>query len=608
MPPISRDSLYTEDSFIHYCNLDEFSSPKFFEPINEGFLRAAEKDELIVPLVIEKQIRKLEDGTETEVDVRFYSPFQIFLVAALIRNIVDEDGNLRSPDNQQWQKEQNTRYVKWSDTSEFWVDHYKAKKSEEPDQLGNYFSLADDFHKALQLIHSLPPEDSYELMRDKGRLFTRMPNFAYDLSPVKKSKASYLEQYELDSKKLKRVIANVGSLAMHIDPLERWLYYLQRHARERRDQLKGLAAVSQDLYGFCDIGYEILDAAYEEKLPPLMDLVHPDIKPFMMESAEYAGGDDIKAIRSAQKELQGWVSKNAELLKEFHPGIESKRLEDALSRIEVEINEYEKRYGDRRNLGSTRTIWPEGKLKLDDLDEKVKRSVEMMLKQRTEKMSKEEQAIAIATEITFAIENRMGDLQRSISGIANQIVDATWPLESKLNHEKEMAKFDALKDFGTKVKNDAPDYQLKYSEFWRTGLKECQRPWQDKLDNLKRSRAELHSISNHSRLVFCAVCRSSFVKLHHGHRDDQVTSEAICDGCLTSGKQLTTLGAGEWKCDQCGKLIYKFAHGNVLSDTLRNTSSVTIRLEYGRMEITAKCPNKDCRAEQTRAIDEGWLP
>ena len=96
MFPIRKEHLLHENSFVHYCHRDELDGRKLHERVTSEFLRAAEKDALIVPLYTEKQKRK-QGKVEEEVDVRFYSPFQIYLVAGLIENDIDEDGFLRDP-------------------------------------------------------------------------------------------------------------------------------------------------------------------------------------------------------------------------------------------------------------------------------------------------------------------------------------------------------------------------------------------------------------------------------------------------------------------------------------------------------------------------------
>jgi hypothetical protein len=54
-------------------------------------------------------------------------------------------------------------------------------------------------------------------------------------------------------------------------------------------------------------------------------------------------------------------------------------------------------------------------------------------------------------------------------------------------------------------------------------------------------------------------------------------------------------------------MIYKFAHGNILSDVLLNHSNATIQLNYGKISIKARCPNKECKKWNEDEIDWGWL-
>jgi hypothetical protein len=617
MYPIHKEHLYTEDYFIRYCHRDELNGNKFDIEITPMFLRAAEKDGLIIPLIIEKQKRK-KGEIEEEVNVRYYSPFQIFLVGALIRNDVDDDGNLRDPSSREWQKQQNFRHINWGGWSAFSAEIYKKKRGEEPDDLGNHFSIADDFHQVLRLIHSLEPENRYELMWGKQRLFTRLPNLVYNLDPIRKDSTAYIEEYSLDAKKLKRVIASVGYLATHIDPLERWFYYIRRHSQTHRDQLKGPAAVSQDLYGFCDICYDIIEIVFGEKLPPLPDLLHPGIKPYLMDRAGYATGDDIKAIRSAFVNLQRWVKENGLLIEDLHPTIEHKKLNEALIDVDSQISDYEKRYGDRRYVGSTRTIWPETKLKITDLDEGTRKIVESMVGQRAkdETKNKEQLEDLIALEITHAIEWRMGDLQRAVSGIAFRMAEAMWPLEHKLEHEKEMAKYPALKELGERVKKDDPDYARKYHEFWQKSVKEVERPVQKKIDQLDLARKELHGIGGQVRLVFCAVCRARPVILHHAQTDSQISSEVVCDECFEQEKTKAMVGTtedgkkmkyAEWICGYCGeKVLLKFALSNTISVRTQNQVPIQISLDYGHMELEAKCTH--CSHVNHRSVDWGWTP
>lgn len=619
MPPIRKENLLPEDSFIHYCQRDELDGQKLHARVTPAFLRAAEKDALIVPLHVEKQ--KLKQGEiEEEIDVRFYSPFQIYLVAGLIENDIDEDGYLRDPENKDWQKQQNTRYIKWGGWSAFNADIYQKKRGEEPDHLGNHFTVADEFHRTLRLIHGLEEEERFKIPRDKSRLLTGQPTLVYNLEPVRTGGEAYLQQYDLDAKKLKRVIANVGYLASHIDPLERWFYYIRRHPQFRRDQLKGTAAISQDLYGFCDIAYDLMEIAFGEKLPQLPDLLHPDHKPYLMERAEYASGEDIKAIGAAFANLRKWVNDNADLIDELRPTIEQEKLDGALSKLEARIADYEKRYGDRRYVGSIRRFKPET-LKLTDLDEETKFWAQNMLEQRLTheeergKVSDSGKELMLKHEISFAIERGLDGLGRAVADVAYKIAEATWPIHYKAEREKEMSHMPALQEFAKKVPATDPDYARKNAEFWSKGMKEFEKPFQDKMDRVNRARKELHGIGGQTRLVLCAACRKNPVQRHYAHVDQQITQEAVCDACLESEKKKAMSGSAEdrkkmkyaeWHCDYCGaKVLLKFAVGNTISVTTLNQVPIQVTLKYGQMELQAQCP--DCKETSERPVDWGWL-
>lgn len=619
MPPIRKEHLLSEDSFIHYCRRDRLDGRKLHDRVTSEFLRAAEKDALIVPLHIEKQKRK-QGEVEEEVDVRFYSPFQIYLVAALVGNDIDEDGFLRDPENKEWQKQQGTRFINWGGWSAFNVESFQKKRGEEPDQLGNHFTVADEFHRTLHLIQGLEEESRFNISREKQRFLTGQPALVYNLDPVRTGGAAYMQQYDLDAKKLKRVIANVGYLASHIDPLERWFYYVRRHPQFRRDQLKGAAAISQDLYGFCDIAYDLMEIAFGEKLPPLPDLLHPDIKPYLMERAEYASGEDIKAIGVAFANLRKWISDNTDLVEELRPTIEREKVDETLSKLEARISDYEKRYGDRRYVGSIRRFGPES-LKLTDLDEETKFWAQNMLQQRlaheeeNRTVGDREKEQMLAHEIAFAIERALDGLGRAVADVAYKIAEATWPLHHKAEREKEMSHIPALQAFGKQVPRTDPDYARKHHEFWSKGMKEYEKPFQDKMDRVDRARSELHGIGGQTRLVLCAACRKNPVQRHYAHVDRQITHEAVCDACFESEKQKAMSGSAEdrkkmkyaeWHCDYCGtKVLLKFAVGNTISVTTLNNVPIQVTLKYGQMELQAQCP--ECKETSERPIDWGWL-
>jgi len=618
MPPVKKETLYSEDYFLRFCARDEFDGLKLGKDASAEFLRAAEKDGLIVPLFVEKGKRKTEGGSEEEIDIRYYSPFQIFLVAAFINNDIDE-GVLCSPDNKEWHKERGTRYIAWGTGSSSWVEHFAPKRNEEPQPMEhNIFSIADDFHKVAKLIHGLFPEDRFEYMNDNRRMFTGAPVLAYNLDPVREGKAAYIEQYDLNQNRLKRIIASVGSIATRMDPLERWFPYIQKHSRVRKDQLKGPAAIAQDLY---DIGYDLMEIAYGEKLPQLLDLLHPDIKPYMMDRAEYASGEDIKAITAAFDKLQKWIKKNGDLIEDLKPAIEREKLDQAIVEIKTRIADYDKRYGDRRYVGSTRRRVAET-MKLDELDIETRKWAENLFQQTVkieeerEKVSEEDKALILAHEISFAIERGLDHLGRAVSDIPYKMAEATWPLDHKTKYEMEMTHMPALKEFGEKVPRTDPEYARKHHEFWSKGMKEYEKPYQDKLDRLDLARKELHGIGGQTRLVFCAACRKKPVRLRYGHTDDKITSEVVCDECLKKETKKIMVGTeedrkkmkyAEWRCERCDAVLLKFALGNTIAVRTQNDTAIQVELDYGHVEMQARCPKPKCGHLNERPLDWGWI-
>jgi ribosomal protein L37AE/L43A len=88
----------------------------------------------------------------------------------------------------------------------------------------------------------------------------------------------------------------------------------------------------------------------------------------------------------------------------------------------------------------------------------------------------------------------------------------------------------------------------------------------------------------------------------------ELSRAVICDECIKTSPELKEIKGGEWHCDYCGRLLYKFATNNIVSDLLINTATAKIKLEYGKMTISARCPNPNCKQENTRPINWGWMP
>jgi hypothetical protein len=113
---IHINQLYEQNKFLYFCNTDYHGNnrEKLGRRITEEFLEACERDNFLLPLYKQTNKIKDQDGKEIEKEFKFYSPFQIFLVSAFMRNTIDEDGLLIDLNTMdlEYQKKQNTRYIK----------------------------------------------------------------------------------------------------------------------------------------------------------------------------------------------------------------------------------------------------------------------------------------------------------------------------------------------------------------------------------------------------------------------------------------------------------------------------------------------------------------
>lgn len=642
--PVKKEQLYDMDTFTHFCRTDEHNTRKLGNHIIASFLDAAEKDELILPLYSEERIIKNEKGEDETKIIKFYSPFQIFLASVFSENVIDKDGNLRNP-SLDWEVTPGNRprYLTW-DQGSFNVEMYKERKHQPmPENERDYFGLIDNFHNFLKILHSLDDErHSVERGREMTRYYKSLPSLQYNLEPFKD--ATLLAEYGLDVEKLKKLLYIIAYHATRIDPLEHWYYYTRKHPQWRRDELKGMASVAQDLYGLCDILTDVIEMNTGEKLPPLFDFLHPDFKPFHMKKTEYAGGEDLLTIKDAFLELKSWMEdpSNQEILNEAKGVIDFDKVNKALATAEVRLTDFEQRYGDRRypDGSGMRYIHPETSVKLSGLDPRAKNYVDITMKQRREhglvRNSEDDEEDILRTnnpevislwqqgktdeaaekyftiqekyEISRAIEHSLGEIRRDIADVCSNVANSLYTAHHRVESQKTSAEPGVIKDFMEKQDKSDPRAQGLHVQFWNTGLKEALKVYDDKLKQISAAQDQMHEFISKSRLVYCAECRKHPVVLHQHYMDGRTSGEAICDDCLSKSPTPHKIKSAPWNCDYCGKKIYQFAHGNILSDVLVNTVPATVRLDYGRMEIEVKCQNKKCGEKQWKTVDWGWLP
>ncbi len=646
---LQTDQLYPEESFVYYCTADEGSvSKKIPDHISPQFLEACDKEGFIKPLHSQEQEQMTPQGKVTRL-VKFYSPFQIFMVSVLSKNIVDEEGLLRGDIgfDIQWQKEQKTRYMAWGDMSGFNVDIEKNGSVPPPGGV-NHFSFAEDFYNFLKLLHSLDIADPYEDYNPGSmRLYRSMPSFQYDLSPLK-NESDILSSYSLDAGKLKSLLREIGLYASHIDPLAQWYYYIKKHSQRRRDELKGMASVAQDLYGICDILIEMIEIETGEKMPPLLDFLHSDIQPMGMKKVEYAGGTDLQVIKDVVSEFQSWIDEpsHKEMLDRIkdsaHDGVSLEQILERIKNLQLRIDDFESRYGDRRYGEGLRYISPEKDMPLSKLDPLAQRHVEMMMKHYRERGLEIEGKQELATdnpevldlwakgkksealkkyltiqeqyEIVSSIEHVLDDIQREFMNICSWISHSFYPIKYKLEHEKKMAEPRAFQAFLAKQDPNDPKLPTLRAQFWHTGLKDAMKEYDDELEKIKDIERTMYGFINKVRLAYCSHCRKNYVAMHQQHQDSSISKGAVCDECMTNTPDLQSIKDGEWRCrfyDEqeggvCGGLLYKFAHNNVLNTWVQRTTTAKITLNYGQMEVRVRCPR--CHTESVVNIDWGWLP
>ena len=595
---IHIDQLYTQDAFLSFCNDDHSGSygNKLGVKITPELLVACEKDDFLVPVYLDKE-------------TKYYSPFQIFIIAELCHNTVDEDGFLRDVDlmDLSYQKEHKTRYINWCGQSAFNINNRDTEKDTKSKIL-NQFSLTKDFNNFVRLIHSFKTAKDIDLWNhEKRRLYRHAPEIQFDFNSENDLK-KILKVYKIDVAKVKTILKIVGNFALHIDPMEQWFNYIHKHPVRRKDEFKGVASVAQELYNICDIAKELIETVEQKELPPLLEFIKSDFPYGNRDKINsYAEGEDILAIKKACEDLTIWIKKNTKYLNTLfvkHPEWQKIDFTKHTKDIGEKLQDFYARYGDIRYVGSYRTIYPSDK-KLDELDPETKRYVQIFSK------SNDIHSDELQIEISQAISSRLSDLQREVSSVTYNIKNILENDVHRIEREKNMSVAKIQEKYNKLNVGSKKDQGLLASLFWREYLPKEQEVFHKELNLIEKLKSELYGIAKATRLVFCAKCREKHVIVHQLHYDDKLSNEAICDDCI-SKKDLQSIKSGEWRCEHennkgemCNALLYKFAHNNIMNTNLMNNSNATITLNFGQMDIQVKC--KDCKNVSTKSIDWGWL-
>jgi hypothetical protein len=585
MRSLIKEQLLPEFSFISYCNTDDAnkytSGAKLIDP---QFIRAAKSEGLLTPLYSADGPARQPDGSIKNEIVDYYSPLQLYIVTQLRRNIV-LNGRLWNPEFVEAYPdkpiEERPRYISWGTGMGFPAKEIGDPAREKSDDITlNPYVLTATFDDFLRFIHTVSLKDKFKMPIEEIDIFESVATFNYELSAVV-SLPEELKKYGLDPDKLNFLRTNVGRDAAIIDPLELWYYYIERHPGSHKSYLKGDAGIAQSLYKIYNLITDTWERVTGQESRPLLELLASEHgSGYLTPRIEYLRGTDVSAMKQSIADFNAWSQI------EDNDTYVTPQIREALAKVATELDDYEKRYGDRSYGGSYRTREDHG-IKYNQLDDDSKRRFDQWKRQNP----KEEDW----SRIEDVIDYRLSEIQRSLQTVYRRvgeqlraITSEAWDTSKHLNHT-----------FWAKHSN------LSHAERVALFQKEVQR-----LNDYARVCQGKEREFNNAVLcvwrAFCAICRKQPIQLHAETRSFD-SQPSICDKCVKENKTYpdTTKG-GEWRCWHCDTVLYKFVHGNTLSARTQNGTSVVIELKYGELQVQATCPK--CKNFLEKKVEFGWLP
>lgn len=593
---IKKDQLLTKDQFIYYCRTagvhDQIVLLRNFDDL---FLEALHKDGLIAPIVQEV------NGTET---VEYYSRFQIFIPIALRVNIVDADGNLRNPDDIDWQLERKQRYIRWCQTAFLYLDIKSPSIFDYPD-------LCKKFHRFVLLLHSLNLTRERAELVEKSRLYVDLPSLHYDFSSIT---AETLPSFDLNVEDLRLLRLHIGSEARYVDPLKEWYSYIKKHPQTKKDLLRGEAALAQRCYEICDLITLVLEKAAGEKPQSLLYYLESVRNPSAYRTPhEYVRGVDTWSLQYAIERFREWADKP-----ENQQYVSAEEKENFAS-IESSVVDYISRYGHRSWAGNMIRIEVDPSITADKLDSDSRIWLEKFRAQYASSNREFDEPEHIAQLVHSRLGDVQGSLRAALSGIQNKFREQSsdiWEKEERIDpwqrYWQEISKMD-LKD------------KHAFIEVKRKETREKREKWDGLAVDFYAS------VFRFCDLAFCAVCHKKPVEIHVNHNDRSSTSiheSTICDNCKVSAPGIhrkEELPAG-LNCYDCGKLIYRYVHDNhffseekaVLSkeevkeiqkeEGIRGSvvryHKQSIEIPYGKVSCTVVCGY--CGSSNTYDLEYGW--
>ena len=619
---IKKDQLLSEGEFIAYCNdsndvrVSQYGKLRIH--VEPAFLRAAEQDGFLEPLLISEEPVRQADGSQKTLTVHYYSPFQIYIIAQLACNIL-EDGKLQDPhSNDSWHKERSHRFVIWG-YGGGWSSNVEQKNRGEKDPNGHPTPLGVSKYLCnfLRLLHSLDVRKPYSegWIPERGRYYKKSPDLQFNIELLRKGGTDLLNKYDLDKEKLTILRGNVGHAAASIDPLEKWYPFIQRLPQWRKDELKGEALLAQDLYGLCKLISDVIEIVTGDRPRALQEELQSNFLGRRDKQNEYASGTDIEAIKLAATKFREWFAneKNLELVKEIIKNDLFDGYGKRLDEIELQLKSYEEHYaayGMGRSVNNwgflhigSQSLKP---IPIEALDLQSKQMAQQMVAQLKAQGVVEDEAYELQREIIHAVQWRLDDIQRDFSQLIHELTEPMHAREWQLDSESQNGHQSTW--WGEYVRSgEVPvDHAQAHAYYVKSFLPKKMAENSERIKPIKEALRELGSFAALTRLVLCANCRKNLVLLHQAHNDKRLSGEAVCDSCVREKKRSPdSVKGSEWTCPQCGKVIYKFVNGNVLSARTQTKFPVVIELKYGQLEVEAYCP--DCKIHIPATIDWGWL-
>lgn len=625
---LKKEQLLTENAFIQYCNFDYLNNQKL--SINNDFLRAAETDHFIHPLLQNEETIKQQDGKEEKITVNYYSPHQIYIAAVLSKNQINS-GLLWASKDLSWYKQHGFRMVNWGwGGMAFTITRMKPMlgkkfpKGYKQQPATDILNHCIDFHNFLKLIHTLENSRYSSFDMQKERHFNVAPSLYFDYLPLKKN-PDILERFALSVSKLKMLVETIGNSATYIDPLEHWYYYIHRHPQWRKDLFKGEALLAQELYVICDLLSDVVEAVSGERQPPMFEMLYGEknIHPYLIPRTEYIHGTDVKSMWVTIKKFKEWMKleKNSDFVE--------KTTAENLQSFEKELKEYEDKYGAISFISNgVREVEVKENMKIENLDSKTRQYAEEIIREgqaqlvkskrlflslwddeleqkiknkeiTLEQAKKEDYDLFVKREIFDAIEQRLSNLKRELWAILDtsqkkisKKVNEAWDIEHNFGNHFWFKKKDELKNLSNE----------KYHELYQIDYKKAH----EEAQYWSKKRDDFGEVEYTMDLLFCSVCRQKPVAIHQSYNDEKISNYAICDDCIKNAKDPKTIKQAELKCDYCGTMLYKYAYQNRLNDLLFNKApaDIDIELEYGRLQVRIKC--KVCEQVNRRFVDWGW--